>query len=174
MIFHELENAFHLPWYFSWVIQAALFAGRANRTVVSNRDMHEARDKVLMGVERRSVRGKVTALVVSTTLAALVVTAVALIYYNVHDYRDAQLAEMRTQAEILGRASALTAQPWVLGERPLSTLKAWEPEPCRWLGYNAIVRSFVHEDRVLANPHSAPWRRALAARLADFMEGLMR
>jgi len=55
---------------------------------------------------RRSVRGKVTALVVSTTLAALVVTAVALIYYNVHDYRDAQLAEMRTQAEILGRASA--------------------------------------------------------------------
>jgi signal transduction histidine kinase len=55
---------------------------------------------------RRSVRGKVTALVVATTLAALVVTAVALIYYNVHDYRDAQLAEMRTQAEILGRASA--------------------------------------------------------------------
>ncbi len=80
----------------------------------------------------------------------------------------------RTLADlILGRASALTAQPWVLGERPLSTLKAWEPEPCRWLGYNAIVRSFVHEDRVLANPHSAPWRRALAARLADFMEGLM-
>ena len=34
---------------------------------------------------RRSVRGKVTALVVSTTLAALVVTAIALIYYNVHD-----------------------------------------------------------------------------------------
>jgi len=55
---------------------------------------------------RRSVRGKVTALVVSTTLAALVVTAIALIYYNVHDYRDTQLAEMRTQAEILGRASA--------------------------------------------------------------------
>jgi cell division protease FtsH len=37
------------------VNEAALFAGRANRTVVSNRDMHEARDKVLMGVERRSV-----------------------------------------------------------------------------------------------------------------------
>jgi cell division protease FtsH len=37
------------------VNEAALFAGRATRTVVSNRDMHEARDKVLMGVERRSV-----------------------------------------------------------------------------------------------------------------------
>jgi hypothetical protein len=62
----------------------------------------------------------------------------------------------------------------VLGERPLSALKAWEPEPCRWLGYSAIMRSFAAEDRVLANPHSPAWRRALAARLADFMEGLMR
>jgi len=37
------------------VNEAALFAGRAGRTVVTNADMHEARDKVLMGVERRSV-----------------------------------------------------------------------------------------------------------------------
>ena len=37
------------------VNEAALFAGRACRTVVTNADMHEARDKVLMGVERRSV-----------------------------------------------------------------------------------------------------------------------
>ena len=37
------------------VNEAALFAGRANRTTVTNADMHEARDKVLMGVERRSI-----------------------------------------------------------------------------------------------------------------------
>jgi cell division protease FtsH len=37
------------------VNEAALFAGRASRTVVSNDDMQEARDKVLMGVERRSI-----------------------------------------------------------------------------------------------------------------------
>jgi cell division protease FtsH len=37
------------------VNEAALFAGRASRTIVTNADMHEARDKVLMGVERRSV-----------------------------------------------------------------------------------------------------------------------
>jgi cell division protease FtsH len=37
------------------VNEAALFAGRANRTVVINDDLQEARDKVLMGVERRSV-----------------------------------------------------------------------------------------------------------------------
>jgi cell division protease FtsH len=37
------------------VNEAALFAGRAARTIVTNADMQEARDKVLMGVERRSV-----------------------------------------------------------------------------------------------------------------------
>jgi glycine/D-amino acid oxidase-like deaminating enzyme len=81
----------------------------------------------------------------------------------------------RTLADlILGKATLLTEQPWVLGERPMTALKAWEPEPCRWLGYNAIIRSFSHEDRVLADPRSAPWRRSMASRLADFMEGLMR
>ena len=81
----------------------------------------------------------------------------------------------RTLADlILGKATPLTEQPWVLGERPLTALKTWEPEPCRWLGYNAIIRSFAHEDRVLADPRSAPWRRSMASRLADFMEGLMR
>ena len=37
------------------VNEAALFAGRASRTSVGNHDMQEARDKVLMGVERRSI-----------------------------------------------------------------------------------------------------------------------
>jgi len=60
----------------------------------------------LPGFLRRSVRRKVTALVVATTLAALLVTALALVSYNVHDYRQSKLAEMRTQAEIIGRASA--------------------------------------------------------------------
>jgi len=37
------------------VNEAALLAGRASRTIVTNHDMQEARDKVLMGVERRSI-----------------------------------------------------------------------------------------------------------------------
>jgi cell division protease FtsH len=37
------------------VNEAALFAARAGRRTVSNADLQEARDKVLMGVERRSV-----------------------------------------------------------------------------------------------------------------------
>jgi signal transduction histidine kinase len=60
----------------------------------------------LPGFLRRSVRRKVTALVLATTLAALVITAFALVTYTVSDYRHAKVTEMRTQAEILGRASA--------------------------------------------------------------------
>jgi cell division protease FtsH len=37
------------------VNEAALFAARAGRNTVSNADLQEARDKVLMGVERRSI-----------------------------------------------------------------------------------------------------------------------
>ena len=37
------------------VNEAALFAGRAGRTIVTDDDLQEARDKVLMGVERRSI-----------------------------------------------------------------------------------------------------------------------
>ncbi|MCW2268016.1 MULTISPECIES: NAD(P)/FAD-dependent oxidoreductase [Pseudomonas] len=80
----------------------------------------------------------------------------------------------RTLAElILERRSELTEQPWVHPDSTLSSLKGWEPEPCRWLGYNAIIKSFVHEDQTLANPASAPWRRRLASGVADFMEGFM-
>lgn len=77
-------------------------------------------------------------------------------------------------ALILGQDNELTRQPWVLGDAPLKNLSGWEPEPCRWLGYNAIIKSFVHEDKVLANRASAPWRRKFAEHLAGFMEGLMR
>ncbi len=81
----------------------------------------------------------------------------------------------RTLADlILGRDSELVRQPWVSADGRLGALARWEPEPLRWLGYNAIIRSFVHEDRVLANPHSPAWRRRLAQRLAGFMERFMR
>lgn len=76
-------------------------------------------------------------------------------------------------ALILGQHNRLTEQPWVHRPAALHSLARWEPEPCRWLGYNAIIKSFVHEDQTLANPASAPWRRRLASGVADFMEGFM-
>ena len=80
----------------------------------------------------------------------------------------------RTLADlILNQPSELTQQPWVLDEQHVSHLARWEPEPLRWLGYNAVMHSFAHEDRVLSNPHSAPWRRRMAMTLANCMQGLM-
>ncbi len=81
----------------------------------------------------------------------------------------------RTLADlILGRDTVETSQPWVIHDKTMrQALRSWEPEPLRWLGYNAIIASFVHEDKVLANPHSASWRRSLAMALAARMQGLM-
>lgn len=81
----------------------------------------------------------------------------------------------RTLADlILQRDTPLLQQPWVIRDGGLDSLKAWEPEPCRWLGYNAIIRSFVHEDQTLADPSTPAWRRKIASGVADFMEGLMK
>ncbi|MGC1332295.1 NAD(P)/FAD-dependent oxidoreductase [Pseudomonas sp.] len=80
----------------------------------------------------------------------------------------------RTLADlILGRDSPLLQQPWVLADSAVASLRRWEPEPCRWLGYNAIIRSFASEDALLANPRTPAWRRRLARALADRMESLM-
>ncbi|TRX76069.1 NAD(P)/FAD-dependent oxidoreductase [Pseudomonas mangiferae] len=80
----------------------------------------------------------------------------------------------RTLADlILGRDSELVQQPWVFNGRSLDDLATWEPEPCRWLGYKAILAAFAREDRVLADRHSPAWRRRLASGIAAGLEGLM-
>jgi len=108
---------------------------------------------------RRSVRGKVTALVVATTLAALVVTAVALIYYNMHDYRETRLAEIRTQAEILGRASvpALAFNDRKEATQDLAILKA-RPDVGHAALYAAdgsLFASYARSDEVPSIPPRA-------------------
>ncbi|WP_462383745.1 NAD(P)/FAD-dependent oxidoreductase [Pseudomonas sp. Marseille-QA0892] len=81
----------------------------------------------------------------------------------------------RTLADlILEKETVLTRQPWVLGDRRIDSLSTWEPEPFRWLGYNAVIRSFILEDHVLANVRTAPWQRRWVRKLASAMEGLMR
>ena len=54
----------------------------------------------------RSVRHKLTLVVLATTLAALVVTGIALVVYDLRTYRETGFNDLRTQADILGRASA--------------------------------------------------------------------
>ena len=53
----------------------------------------------------RSLRGKVMLVVFVTTFCALAFTALALAVYEVRTYEAALVDDLRTQAEILGRAS---------------------------------------------------------------------
>ena len=55
---------------------------------------------------RGSVRRKTMAVVIATTFVALLVNSGALLVYEVRTLRDAHVADMRTQADILARASA--------------------------------------------------------------------
>jgi signal transduction histidine kinase/CheY-like chemotaxis protein len=55
---------------------------------------------------QRSVRRKLMFVVLATTFAALSVAASALIVYDLATYRDSSIADVRTQADIVARASA--------------------------------------------------------------------
>jgi two-component system, sensor histidine kinase len=55
---------------------------------------------------RGSVRRKTMMVVLVTTALALAVNAVALLFYEAQAFRNTHLAELRTQAEIVGRATA--------------------------------------------------------------------
>jgi signal transduction histidine kinase len=58
----------------------------------------------------RSLRTKLLAVIVVTTLVALAVALCAMIIYDLRLYRDKAIAELETQAELLGRASAPALQ----------------------------------------------------------------
>ena len=54
----------------------------------------------------KTIRRKLMSVVLVTTLAALLINGFALIVLEFQDYRESQLAAVRTQADILARASA--------------------------------------------------------------------
>ena len=60
----------------------------------------------MLGRIRRSIRLKVTFLVLATVLAALLCTGTILVLYDLRQHRESWVADLVTQAEIVGRASA--------------------------------------------------------------------
>jgi PAS domain S-box-containing protein len=54
----------------------------------------------------RSIRLKLVLVVLAATFAALVVTGVALVFYDLRTYQERWVSDLTAQAEILGRASA--------------------------------------------------------------------
>jgi len=73
-----------------------------------------------------SVRGKTIAVVIATTLVALLVNSGALLYYEVRALEEDHLGDMRTQADILARAAspALAFKDPKAAAQDLRTLKA--------------------------------------------------
>ena len=59
---------------------------------------------------RRSVRGKLLAVVIATTTVALLMTGAAMTLYDVRSFRERQLAELTAQADILGLATGAALQ----------------------------------------------------------------
>ena len=86
----------------------------------------------------RSIRMKLALVVLATTFVALLVSGVALVFYDTRAYRAAGAADLLTQAEILGRASA----PALIFDDPKSaheylTLLRAKPEIAAAAIYNA-------------------------------------
>jgi len=72
-----------------------------------------------------SVRRKTMAVVIATTVIALLVSAAAMLFYEVRAFRDTHVADLRTQAEIIGRASgpALAFKDRKAAEQDLGMLR---------------------------------------------------
>ncbi len=110
---------------------------------------------MLRSVER-SIRHKLTLIVLATTLAALVVTGIALVIYDLRGYREVGENDLVTQAEILGRASApaLAFEDPKAASENLQLLRA-KPRISSAAIYNAkgkLFASYTRRDLDLALP----------------------
>jgi glycine/D-amino acid oxidase-like deaminating enzyme len=82
--------------------------------------------------------------------------------YTGHGVTTANLAGRTLRDLVLGERTALTELPWVGRE-----VRAWEPEPLRWLGVHAMYRLYRmadHRERTMP-------RTSALARLADLITG---
>ena len=104
----------------------------------------------------RSIRHKLALTVLATTLAALIVTGVALVSYDLRAYREASFNDLATQAEILGRASA-AALAFDDAKAATENLKLLQAKPkiaCAAI-YNAkgkLFATYTRRERDLAFP----------------------
>src|SRR5688572_1722019 len=96
----------------------------------------------------RSIRQKLALIALVTALVALVLTGIALVFYDLRAYREGGMRDLSTQAEILGRASAPALafdDPKAAGEY-LRLLKA-KPEIAVAVIYNARGKPFASYSR---------------------------
>ena len=71
---------------------------------------------------------------------------------------------------VLERDSELTAAPWAHRGDPRTTLRHWEPEPLRWLGY-VVTNAFLQLEE-WAHSRDAGVFASIASRSSAVMEKL--
>ncbi len=85
--------------------------------------------------------------------------------YVGHGVATTNLAGRTLRELVLGRDTELTSLPWVQRR-----VRAWEPEPLRWLGVHALYAAYRAADRQESRT-GAGSRTAALARLADIVAG---
>src|SRR5262245_3084349 len=89
-----------------WVVPIAPRAGNASGAGGTSRRAERRRASMVFDRIRRSIRLKVTVLVLAIALAALVCTGTILVLLDLRQHRQGWVTDLVTQAEIVGRTSA--------------------------------------------------------------------
>lgn len=63
---------------------------------------------------------------------------------------------------LLERKTLLSQMPWAMVGKRSKQQPSWEPEPLRWLAYQAINRAYLKEDQLCVNPKTPTWKKQLA------------
>jgi glycine/D-amino acid oxidase-like deaminating enzyme len=81
----------------------------------------------------------------------------------------------RTMSDlILERKSDLVAMPWVRTSGPWkSQLRPWEPEPLRWIGYNAVSATYRLEDVLCGSATAPAWSKSVVRSLGNGVDRLL-
>ncbi len=110
-----------------------------------------------LGLGMRSVRNKLFAGVLLTSLAALLVAGVAMGIYDMRNYHNARVTDLVTQAELIGRASAVALQ---FEDRKFATdnlnLLSVRPKILSGAIYNAKGALFASYAREDVSPRGIP------------------
>jgi signal transduction histidine kinase/CheY-like chemotaxis protein len=111
----------------------------------------------MLSALKHSIRHKLMLVVMATTFAALLITAIGLVYYDLRTYQQAWVDDLVTQADILGLASApaLAFHDPKAATQNLELLKV-RPKILAAAIYSADGRLFASYEREGTASHSIP------------------
>jgi PAS domain S-box-containing protein len=108
---------------------------------------------VKLRLSSSSIRYKLVAIVILTTLVALLVSSAAIVWYDLNEYRESYIRDLSTQTELLGAATAaaLDFNDAEVAEEGLSVLR-FRPRVIAAAVYDARGKLFASYVREGASP----------------------